>query len=143
MAAPKSGKSKDGKLMHYSVGALITKNNKYLLIDRAIPPFGFAGIAGHVDENEEPIMALKREIKEESGLTITKAKLIAEEEIDGNRCSKGIPVHYWYLFQCTATGTIQRSTRETNSIQWYTREEIKKLTLEPVWAYWFKKLQIA
>ena len=59
MSNPKQGKSKDGKLMHYSVGALIKKDGKYLLIDRVKPPLGFAGIAGHIDEGEDEIKALK------------------------------------------------------------------------------------
>lgn len=139
MGKPKKGRAKDGGQMHYSVGAIIQQKGKYLLINRAVPPFGFAGIAGHVDENEEPVEALKREVKEESGLTVRKADLLAEEEINGNWCSKGIHVHYWYLFKCTATGKITRNIRETKSIKWYTREEIKNLTLEPVWAYWFEK----
>ncbi len=141
MANPKT-LTKNNKTMHFSVGALIRQNNKYLLIDRASLPFGFAGIAGHIDEGEEPISALRRELKEESNMILKGAKLLFEEVRENNPCTKGITIHRWYLFECRVHGAIKRNPRETKSIGWYTKEEIKKLTLEPVWEYWFKKLKI-
>lgn len=141
-AKPKEGLSSKGAPMHYSVGALIKKDNKYLLIDRATPPFGFAGPAGHINEGEDVAEALKRETKEETGLKIEDCKLLFEEELDWNWCSAGIQVHYWYLYECKAAGKFSRDVRETKSIGWYSVEEIKKLKLEPVWRYWFEKLGV-
>lgn len=138
----KQGKSKNGKLMHYSVGALIKKDDKYLLIDRVKPPLGFAGLAGHIDENEDKIQALRREVKEESSLKIDSYKIFFEEELDWNQCSRGVGIHYWYLFECNVSGEIKQNNIETKSIGWYSADEIKKLKLEPVWEYWFKKLKI-
>jgi len=106
------------------------------------PPFGFAGLAGHIDECEDKIEALVREVREESGLEVISHELLFEEELDWNECSKGVKVHYWYLFRCNVEGEISQNTRETKSINWYSRKEIKKLDLEPVWEYWFKKLRI-
>jgi 8-oxo-dGTP pyrophosphatase MutT (NUDIX family) len=142
MNIPKLGKSKNGKQMHYSVGAVIKKGDKYLLIDRKIPPLGFAGIAGHIDEEETEIQALFREIKEESGLEIEEHRLLFEEELDWNWCSKGINIHYWYLFECKFTGSLNPDYSEAKSMAWYSPEEIKKLKLEPVWEYWFNKLGV-
>ncbi len=142
MSKPKKDQNQDGQLKHYSVGALIKRNNKYLLIDRINFPFGFAGLAGHIDEGENKIQALKREIKEESGLKINSYKLLFEEELNWNSCSKGVPIHYWYLFKCNVSGKIKQNYIETKSIKWYTVDEIKKLNLEKVWEYWFKKLKI-
>jgi ADP-ribose pyrophosphatase YjhB (NUDIX family) len=142
MGAFKTGKTKKGNLMHYSVGALIKKGEKFLLIDRAQPPFGFAGIAGHIDKGEKKTDALKREIKEESGLEVKNYKLLFEEELDWNWCNAGVNSHYWYLFKCSVSGKLKMNHIETKSIGWYTKSEIKKLKLEPVWRYWFKKLNI-
>ena len=142
MSIFKQGKSKDGKLMHYSVGALIKKDGKYLLIDRVKPPLGFAGLAGHIDEGEDKIQALKREVEEESGVKIDNYKLLFKEELDWNWCSKEVDIHYWYLFECNVSGEIEQNYIETKSIGWYTVNEIKELKLEPVWEYWFKKLKI-
>jgi ADP-ribose pyrophosphatase YjhB (NUDIX family) len=139
----KKGVSSTGEPMHYSAGTVIKRNGKYLLVDRALPPFGFAGLAGHVDEGETPEEAIRREVKEEGNLTVISCKKIVEEEIQGNRCSKDIPVHYWYLFSCEVSpGEAIYHQREAKTIGWYTPEDIKKLRLEPVWEYWFKKLNI-
>ena len=128
--------------MHYSVGAIIKKGDKYLLIDRVKPPYGFAGLAGHVDEGENPVDALIREVNEEGNLKVVKHSLLFEEELDWNFCSKGINVHYWNLFECEVIGDVETNAAEAKSMGWYSREEIKKLKLEPVWEYWFEKLNI-
>jgi ADP-ribose pyrophosphatase YjhB (NUDIX family) len=142
MAQSKEGKTKDGTPMHFSVGALIEQEGKYLLIERAVPPLGFAGVAGHVDEGEDERQAVVREVKEEVGFEVRDPKLLFEEELDWNWCSKGVTSHYWYFFHCPVSGDLARSMRETKSAGWYSKEEIKNLTLEPVWEYWFKKLDI-
>lgn len=140
MPAAKQGTAQTQEPMHYSVGALIRRAGKILLIDRAIEPFGFACIAGHVDEGENAVNALRHEVFEESGLTVTKHRLIADEELDWNWCSKGVHAHHWYVFECEVTGTLTQNHRETRSIGWYTEAQIPKLALEPVWKYWFEKL---
>ncbi len=143
MPKPKTGLSKDGKLMHYTVGAVIKQDDKYLLIDRVNPPFGFAGPAGHIDDDvEDEIQAVNREVKEETGLSVIKCKLLFHEELGENVCTKGATRHSWHLFECEVTGNIERSVRETKSINYYSPQEIKQLPLEPVWDYWFKKLKI-
>lgn len=54
---------------HYTASGLIVKNNSVLLhyhlkIQLWLPP------GGHIEENEDPIQALKREVLEETGLVI-------------------------------------------------------------------------
>jgi|SRR3989338_5794792 len=142
MSGPKLGKSTKGKVMHYSVGALIKKDNKYLLIDRNVPPYGFGCPAGHIDGDEATEKAIRREVTEETGLTVESLKLAANGEVEENVCSKGVTVHFWYIFDCKVSGELKMNEREAKSIGWYTREEIKRLKLEPAWVYWFNKLRI-
>lgn len=142
MPKPKLAKSKEGEPMHYSVGALIEKDGKYLLIDRAIKPFGYAGPAGHIDEGETKKQALLREVKEETGLDVIKYELLFKEKLDWNWCSKNVEVHYWYLYKCDVEGDIKFNQQETKSIDWYTKEKIKDIMLEKVWDYWFRRLKI-
>lgn len=146
MSKPKLGTSKHRKPMHYSVGAIIKQDDKYLIIDRVKEPLGFACLAGHIDEGETEIIALKREVPEESGYTIISYKLIDEEELDWNTCHRGIDIHYWYVYEVQVKGEIKQNIKESKSIDWYTIEQIKELNkqdkLEPVWKYWFEKLKI-
>ena len=142
MPKPKLTIDKDGNELHYSAGALIKKDNKYLLIDRAQIPYGLAGPAGHVDEEENEMDTVIREVFEETGLTVTKCTFLCEELHPNNICTKGVKQHFWYVFECEVSGELNRDKRETKSIGWYTIEEIKKGNLEPVWGHWFKKLKI-
>ena len=142
IAKPKASVNSKGLPVHYSVGAIIYKDGKYLLIDRVNPPFGCAAPAGHVDEGEGAESALVREIFEESGLKVKNFNLLDEEMLENNVCSKGIGIHYWYLYSCDVEGGVIWNKNETRSIDWYTPDQIKKLSLEPVWEYWFKKHKI-
>lgn len=128
--------------IHYSVGAVIERYGKFLLIDRAKPPFGFAGLAGHVDTSEEPEDALIREVKEESSLEVISTELLCAEFVEWNECSRGVKGHFWYLYRCEVAGEVQIDSREEKSIGWVATSDIKNLQLEPVWEYWFKKLGI-
>ena len=61
-----------------SVGMLIWKDDKLLLIERMKFPFGFAVPAGHVDDHGSFEDAAKEEVQEEVGFEVTNLKLITE-----------------------------------------------------------------
>ena len=151
MGNPKLGKSFSGKPMHFSVGAIIkNKEGKILLVDRKNPPFGFAGLAGHIDEGEEPdraIRAIVREVLEESGFIVTNPKLMENAaEMINNMCKHGIDVHCWFLFECECSGMPRKEEGGAHSIGWVSPAEIQQLSnenkLEPVWEFWFKRYKI-
>lgn len=142
MSKHKKGLTLKGELLHYSVGAVIEKDGKYLLIDRVKPPLGFAGVAGHVDEGESPDEAIIREVMEESGLKVSNIKLIFGKEVLLGSCASGASTHKWWVYECETRGEVIFNEKETKSIGWYSIEEIKNLNLEPVWKYWFEKLKI-
>ena len=146
MGSPKVIDIEDGREMHYSVGALIERASddgiEYFLIDRNVPPYGFAGIAGHIDKEETPENALVREVSEESGLVVTGYELMRERVLDWNHCSKGVGIHYWYLYKCKVDGSVTINKREVKSSGWYTADMMKELKLEKVWKYWFEDLGI-
>ncbi len=133
--------TRDGKTIHFSVGVIIKRNEKFLMHDRAVFPFGWAYIAGHVDEGETEFEALKREVKEETGLELKNPKLLIQEYSEWNECSKGVKGHEWYLYEAEAEGEAIK-TRESKAIGWFTIEEVKKLDLEPIVEYFFKKLKL-
>ncbi len=142
MAEPKLGNSSDGKPMHYTVGALIERDGKYLLIDRALIPYGWAGPAGHLGDGESPDDAIIRKVKEEVGLDVVTKKILFEEEVPWNTCRNGVDCHYWYFYSCEARGKVSIDPEGVKSYNWVSKEQIAKLGLEPVWDYWFKKLGI-
>lgn len=59
-----------------SVGMIVWRNDKLLLIERKKPPFGFAPPAGHVDDDKSFEVAAKRELKEEVGLDTDNLELL-------------------------------------------------------------------
>ena len=59
-----------------SVGMLVWRDGKLLLVERKRPPFGFAPPAGHVDEDKSFEVAAKRELKEEVGLEADSMELL-------------------------------------------------------------------
>ncbi len=128
-------------LVHYSVGAIIKKGDRILLIDRAVLPLGFACPAGHVEHKETFEEALLREVKEETGLQVFGYNLLFEETVYGNKCSKGAHNHHWIVFECKVKGD-ERKNNEVKSMGWYSKEEIKKLKLELSWDFILKKLSI-
>ncbi len=141
MPEPKQGTNEQGEIFHYSVGAIIEKNGKYLLLDRKFPPLGFAGPAGHIDVHEEPEVSVVREVDEETGLKVESAELLFSEYVDWNWC-RSAKHHHWYVYRCQVSGELKPEWHEMSSLEWYSPDQIKELKLEQVWDYWFKKLGI-
>ena len=113
------------------------------MIDRAVLPWGWACVAGHIDEGETPEQAITREVKEEVGLDVKKHKLLLHEFVEWNYCSKGVCGHDCYLFEIPQwSGKVKISKREVKEFAWLAPKEISKLELEKVWKYWFDKLKI-
>ena len=148
---------------HKSVGMLIRKGGKILLIERKRPIFGFAPPAGHVDNKGSFENAAKEEVEEEVGLTPKKIKLIIEGKKNNPCRRKDGTWHYWKIYQVEAEGEIKRSEEETKQADWFSNNQINSLAkrtqkylagkiseeewqkspgLEPVWFEWFKELKI-
>ena len=63
---------------HTSVGMLVYKDDKILLIERKKYPFGFATPAGHIDNKGSYENAAREELEEEVGLKAKSLKLLTE-----------------------------------------------------------------
>lgn len=82
-----------------SVGAII-KDDKghFLCLYRLKKLIGLAFPAGHIDDNESEEVALWREVFEETGLVVSKMKLILHQAFP-NPCSRGdYDGHEWFVY---------------------------------------------
>ena len=132
------------KSNHKTAGAIIrNEKGEILLLDRKTLPFGWAGPAGHIEENENPEEAMEREVFEEVGLKVERSKLLFHEYVEWNECKSGVRGHEWNLFEVLDwDGNLKRSEREVKKLKWFNEKEIGNLKLEEVWRYWFEKLRV-
>lgn len=146
-----------------SVGMLVWRNDKLLLIERKKPPFGFAPPAGHVEGNDLFEDTAKRELKEEVGLKTKNIEFLIEGRKDNNHCRRSGTWHYWKIYKIETEGEVKRSEDETKQADFYTKSDIISLAaktekyirgdvkedewqkspgLEVVWYEWLKELKI-
>ena len=147
---------------HKSVGMLVRRNGKLLLIERKKFPWGFAPPAGHVDGDSDFESAARRELSEEVGLQATALKLVAEGRKE-NKCRReNGDWHYWKIYEVQAKGDLHRSQDETKQARWFSQAEIDHLAertkeylrgkigeeewegapgIEPIWLEWFTELE--
>ena len=109
---------------HTSVGVLVWRDKKLLLIERKKFPFGFAPPAGHVDGDVSFEVAAKRELAEEVDLWARDLRLIfagRKENLcqrqDGNW-------HEWKIYEAEVEGEIKASQDETKSFGWFGKEQL-------------------
>ncbi len=111
-----------------TVGAIIEKENKVLLTLRNHEPFNdhWCIPGGHIDFGEEPEQAIKREAKEETGLTVKKLKFFGYY----SEIYKEINWHSIALiFICETEGDIKICPKEVKEYKWFDIKEALKQKL--------------
>lgn len=105
-----------------SVRAIIKKDNKILLVQRTNKSSNphFWEFPGGKTDCKEPKSAIKREIKEEIGLKMSKPKFIKEKK-DGK--------FYVRYYKGTVDGNVKLQKSEVEGIGWFTNNQAKKLNL--------------
>ncbi len=100
-----------------SAAAIITnENGKVLLLDHVLRTASGWGLpGGFLETGEQPENALKREIREETGLEIKDVELIRVRTI--NR-------HIEILFRAKATGKAEVKSSEIKDVVWFNVDEI-------------------
>jgi PAS domain S-box-containing protein len=117
---------------HITVGALIYDHDgRILMVKRRVWPYVYDFPAGHLDYNEDPTQATKREVLEETGLIVNKMELLYNGEIENDQCRYGANIHEWYFFRCHVNNASCFENSELDSIHWFGLEKIKKLDLLP------------
>ena len=123
------------------VGAVIRRGDEVLLVKRASPPkIGYYSIPGGlVEVGEEIREAVKREIKEETGLVVELESLIGV--IDNIvRDSKGrVQYHYILIdFLARVKGGELQSASDTKDVRWVHFKDLEKYKLTETAKYLLK-----
>lgn len=111
------------------VVALIELDNKILIVRRNDPEnaewhhkWGFPG--GKIELHETPTDALRREIKEETNLTINSERLLGVSTYHWNT-SKGIQQTFILLYHCKdCVGQVCLNDKENDDYMWEKPEDI-------------------
>lgn len=109
---------------HVTVAAVIEQNQRFLLVEEHTPNgLEFNQPAGHLDENEDLIHAVKREVKEETAWDFEPEYLIA---VQLWRKNPGASTFMRFCFGGTCHSHDPEQALDTGIVQthWLTRSEI-------------------
>ena len=120
---------------HVSVGVLLIRNGHVFMIKKVASPYEgqHSIIAGHVEEGETPLQAMRREFQEEIGveMNVEQCKFIRHyDDIVGDVCRYGAHHHEWYVFvsdQVLRDDEIKLSQAEIGDFSWVKLEELMRV----------------
>ena len=107
------------------VGGIIIDKNKILIAQRSNQkehPLKWEFPGGKIQENENPIEALKREIKEELSIDIKKSKFLLDYQYDYQDIKK---IHLYFYKIDEYVGKVRNI--EHNQLLWIQRNDLEKL----------------
>lgn len=100
-----------------SVAAVIfNEKDEVLLLEHLLRPFSSWGIpGGFIEGGEQPEPALRREIREETGLELANVKMIRVRTIKR---------HVEILFRAEGVGKAEVRSREITGVEWFAVEQM-------------------
>jgi 8-oxo-dGTP diphosphatase len=111
-----------------TVMGIVTNGEGKILLVKS-PDRGWEPPGGRVEQGEELLTALKREIEEESGIEVTTGRLLAV--VSNLRSTGGLPPKVNLIFACTPTGGGLRTSSESLEVGWFTMVEAEAMATHP------------
>lgn len=137
-----------GELLHESAGALVRREGRTLLFLRTRFPLLWTIPAGHVEEGADPEAEMRREVEEETGLVVARARRLfaGERVVLEDPCRRGADWHLWNVYEAEAEGT-PRLSDESRVVGWFDDAEVRGLArrgelIKPVAAI-FRRIGLA
>jgi len=115
------------------VGAiLVDAANRVLVVQRQnAPASGWWSIpGGRVEPGETDVDAVRREVREETGLDVTVGSLLGRVNRPGPPDPNGSGEEIWYEiadYHCTVTGGSLRPGDDATDVRWVSPEELRAL----------------
>jgi len=116
------------------VGALIIDNDRILLVERGKEPLkGYWSLPGGAVETGERLEdALRREVREETGLEVAVVYLIEVFERIMTRENGATEYHYILIdYICRPTGGRLQAADDASRAEWFTEDEVWTLQITP------------
>jgi 8-oxo-dGTP diphosphatase len=108
-----------------TAGALCVDNGRVLLARRAHPPFeGFWDIpGGFLDEGEDPLDGLRRELREETGLEVEPQQFLGiwMDRYGGDSTAEATLNLYW---TARVVGGDAAPADDVSELRWFSRDEL-------------------
>lgn len=123
---------------HFVATALIVRNDRILLVHHRkiglwLPP------GGHVEAHEDPVEAMHREVREETGLDVTIVPaadlpvstdenvrvLPPPHHVQVERIAEGPHDHIDLVYLCEALPGIEKGNAESLGLRWFTLEDLR------------------
>ena len=119
----------DGELVHFSVGVVIRRDEKFLLFRRTLHPVGdYTLPAGHLERGCDSQRFALQEGYEETGLGFLSCDPVLKNVVIQEPCRRSVDFHVWNVYTCESIGDPKMSY-EADVIGWYTKDEIAGLPL--------------